>query len=734
MHRLVALYPVSLHGAVGIGAAAQRHRDVAFAVEAVRRRSAIVMRTLDAPPVCRGVAAAAGICRIGVNAHGVGSRYHRRYTRYVCHGDGYHGVGVNVAAVAALQVNSEGHWCLYLVDDKGDAAVQLRPLRRSAVLLVVLEAPTVEHTLVALVGHLGVAPGDYRAGARCDIRRYVHRRRLEFLHRVHIVVRRLALQHHVVVVHMHVAHLSQVAYRHAVAAVGLWRRRGAGGMPHEHVVGLRGRPRQRGTAVEACRVAVGGVEVGHRRRRRCGSDVEHEGGPAAVVRVLGRDEVAPRMAEDVAEGGARARRRHGARVGQVVGRPCRAHRRRHRQAAGVAHAYTVGALNGERRLHGYRQGACGIGAAAEEVAAVAALQRVGAGLVEHQAHLVGEAHEARVHARRRAYAPAVLRGAQQGQREQHGLAFAHRRLALDGEAVVYHRHLEAHQRRTHKAAAHHAVESYHTVAVGGVVPQHRGVRRALSVKYGAALHIPRVVVACWVEGCIGHRGVLAHCAVTVKLQNVAFQQFYFVSLLVVASAVVVHAVRDGTVLVDVLKHKVRRRRLVISVELPHITRNVAALRSGTVEELHRAALAHVYHLAAVGTRRVWRHRHRPHGGVVDEPDADRLDAGVALSVGHRHHHITPCVGAPFHRHLVAVGGVRHVAGHLPNIAARRRRPQVGMRRVGHRGALAGHHQVRVLVGDVVLVVVEALRVEVTGDDHGALPRRRCLRQQGADSQ
>ena len=123
------------------------------------------------------------------------------------------------------------------VHHQGDAGLEVAALHRGAVLLGLLDGPLVEHAFRPLVGHEVCAPCDGGARADGDGGGYEHAVRHQGADGVDIVVRGEALEAAVVVVYAHIAHLSLVAYGHAVAAVQLRRGRGACGLPHQAVVG-----------------------------------------------------------------------------------------------------------------------------------------------------------------------------------------------------------------------------------------------------------------------------------------------------------------------------------------------------------------------------------------------------------------------------------------------------------------------------------------------------------------
>lgn len=175
--------------------------------------------------------------------------------------------GEEVAAKIALQHDVEGRRRLHLVHSQHHVVGEARALHRGAALAEVVDRPAVEHALAALVGHHVVAPRNPCARAHGHLVRQAQLRRLQLLHLVHIVIGRQALPPAVVVVYLHVADHTPIAYRHAVAAIPL-----RGGIlvdrvPHEAAALARRGARKGYAVVEACRVAVQRVEVGGRRRR-----------------------------------------------------------------------------------------------------------------------------------------------------------------------------------------------------------------------------------------------------------------------------------------------------------------------------------------------------------------------------------------------------------------------------------------------------------------------------------
>ena len=122
-------------------------------------------------------------------------------------------------AVGALECHVEGlgQRCEVVAED-GGRVVQVRSLHRGAILLVLLNIPFVQHAFVALVWHLAVGDGYNAVGAyRVGRQGYLCRRQLG--DGVEVIVRRHTLQHAVVVVHPHVAHIRGIGYRHTVTAV-----------------------------------------------------------------------------------------------------------------------------------------------------------------------------------------------------------------------------------------------------------------------------------------------------------------------------------------------------------------------------------------------------------------------------------------------------------------------------------------------------------------------------------
>ena len=253
------------------------------------------LHTVDIPQIGAGGAAAAGVGRRRAHAHLVGTRYGKRRRVPGRHTDAYRGVHV-VAAEGAPQRHIEV--CrLYHVHQELDARREVAALHRGAVLLVFLYRPLVEHAFVALVGYLSARPVDFRPGAYGDVGRKAEVLGHESGDGVHIIVRRLALQHQVVVVHPHVAHLTLVADGDTVAAVLLRRRRAAHRLPDKGVVLLRRGAVEGYALIGAGGVAVRGVEVAGSGRWRHIPHLEHEGGRSAPRAVLGSDKVAARMAE-----------------------------------------------------------------------------------------------------------------------------------------------------------------------------------------------------------------------------------------------------------------------------------------------------------------------------------------------------------------------------------------------------------------------------------------------------
>ena len=597
----------------------------------------------------------------------------------------------------------------------------MRPLvvaeHRGTALVAVGQRPFVHHAVGALVGHLVLVPSDGGAAADRDGRGQAELLRCQLVHRVLVRRQRPALQLAVVVVDLHIAHRAVVVHRDALAAMHLRRRRGACRLPHEGVARLRRRAAQRQPAVRAGRMAVRGVEVGRRGRRRRCRDGDHEGRRAAVRGTLGADKVTSGVAERMAERGAAAGGRDGVAAAEVVGRPTGRHRRHRGQTARVAQTYTLSAGYPERGTHTHRQRRGLERAAVDEVATVSAADGVGAGRVEHKAHLVGVVEHGGVDACRGRNIPVVFRRAEQRQRVHHGVAHAHVSVAAYVQTVGDDGYPAAHHRGTRLGGARHAVEAQHTIAVVRAVPLHHGRRGALSANQRAAFDIPPVFVACRGDDLIAHHGTLADGAEAFQFEPLAFDNLNVVGLLVAASAVVVHAVRhlvvEGNVF-DGINRCRRRRRLKT---LPAVGRYVAAAGVGIVDKLHRLTLAHTYHLAPVRSNGVGRHGDGRCRGRVDKLDAHGTRAvATCRSLDGDEQHAEVDI-APGDGNLVAEGAdaVRGVAVHLPRVAHRTVRTGVGMRRVCHGGARAGHHETDRLVEIIVLEVVEALGVEVAGN-------------------
>ena len=265
--------------------------------------------------------------------------------------------------------------------------------------------------------------------------------------------------------------------------------------------------------------------------------------------------------------------------------------------------------------------------------------------------------------------------------------------------VLDDRHALAHHCRTSLVAAQVSVETDDTVAIYRVVPLHNGAGRALPSYKGAAVDIPLEVLAGRGGGAVFHHGAFAYRAVAVQPQSLANKRFNLNLLFVVASAVVIDAVRHGGGHIHVFDGVggCRRRQRQVVGTLPVDARDVAVAGVRLVDECHRHALAHADYLAAVGQHRVGRYGHATGRGVVDELHITPLRAGVAVGGHYRDDDHAPLVVAPVHGTVVAGGGVRHIAGNLPYIFRHRGSACVGVGCIGDRGMLAGYHQVRVFV-------------------------------------
>ena len=126
-----------------------------------------------------------------------------------------------------------------------------------------------------------------------------------------------------------------------------------------------------------------------------------------------------------------------------------------------------------------------------------------------------------------------------------------------------------------------------------VVPLHHNLRGVLAFHDITAIHIPEILVAGGAEHRIGGGGTLAHRAVTAQFKVLSLQHLDIIHLLVVAAAVVVHAVNDLIVGPDVLYPVVLRRGGAAPHALPVVANNIGIGSGRQLGEFHRCALADI---------------------------------------------------------------------------------------------------------------------------------------------
>ena len=148
---------------------------------------------------------------------------------------------------------------------------------------------------------------------------------------------------------------------------------------------------------------------------------------------------------------------------------------------------------------------------------------------------------------------------------------------------------------------------------------------------------------------------------------------------------------------------------------PVVAGDVAVAGVGVVVELYASANADFDGVVA-RDEQVWRHRGGRDIGDVDKPYAVGGGAGVTVGLHDGDDQGAEVVTAPVDRHLAARNGVRHIAAHLPAVSRDGGGSGVGMGCVGYLRVFAGHEVIGKLIDGVVLVVVDAFRVEVAGHD------------------